>query len=140
MSRLVVDASAALAWILPQQATARASAFSAELHRYDLIAPAIFEWEVFNILNLHRGRRISEARYQQALETLVAAQIAVTAPESPQRLTELAHAERLSLFDAAYLDLADAQGADVVSRDETLLTACAGRSVPIHDLRDSAET
>ena len=134
MSLLVVDASAALAWLLPSQATERSSAFIVHLPDFDLIAPAIFEWEVLNILNLYRGRRMSEQGYGGALEALAAANIEVAPAQSPQRLSAFAVAEGLSLFDAAYLDLAKARGAELVSRDEALLTAGMRHHLPVHDL------
>ena len=42
----------------------------------------------------------------------------------------------LTLFDAAYLTLAEERAAPIVSRDERLLAAAAAHGVPYVDLRE----
>lgn len=136
MTRLVVDASAALAWLLPDQANARTRGFVSELDSHDLYAPAIFEWEVLNVLSHRRRRRLSEAGYRQALDDLAAFEIEVEPAVEPGDLLELAHAHRLSLFDSAYLEAALEQDAAVVSRDRALIAACAVARIAAYDLSD----
>ena len=133
---IVLDASAALARLLPSQSTPASLAFfSTELPH--LIAPAIFEFEARNAL-LRAERRgfaypdvVDEASEQLALMV----ELQPWATGNTARLLNLARREILSLFDAAYLDLARVEGAALASRDGPLLAAAARLGVPTHDLR-----
>jgi predicted nucleic acid-binding protein len=51
------------------------------------------------------------------------------------RLIALARPERLSLFDAAYLDLALREGVAIASRDSPLIEAAGRRGLEVNDLR-----
>lgn len=51
------------------------------------------------------------------------------------RLLAIGERERLSLFDAAYLFLAESEKLALASRDHALLEAARRRGVPVLDLR-----
>ncbi|MDB5470838.1 MAG: PilT protein domain protein [Caulobacter sp.] len=143
MTLVVVDASAALAWALPSQSTAASVAFISQAERYEFIAPAIFHFEVFNVLVKHRRRGlIDDGAYRSASEILGEVNIDLEAPLLPvavEQLAAYAQVIGLGLFDAGYLKLALELDATLASRDKALLGAAVTWGVTVHDLRDPGE-
>lgn len=137
MTAVVLDASAALAWLLPSQATAAACRLLAQSDDHDFIAPDVFVWEVANVLLAKaRGRSIVVG---EALDQLDGIEIAFDEPltaSEVRQLMDVAAAAGLSLFDAAYLALAIERRAVLASRDRPLLAAAATVGVDVFDLRD----
>lgn len=138
MSEIVIDASAALAFILPSQATGAAMEFLTRHETDAFIAPYVFAWEVSNVLVKHRQRGLlSPDAYDQAFRDLAELDInlgAALTSDEVETLGLLALGERIRLFDAAYLALAIERRAALASRDDRLLDL-ARRSVPSLDLR-----
>lgn len=133
---IVLDASAALAFLLPSQRTDASEALldKAEEHRF--AAPAIFPWEVGQVL-LRRFHKTPE-RAGEGLSRLMALPVNVsllTDPGEPQALIPIAASRQLSLFDAAYLDLALALDAPLATRDAALISAAADAGASVLDLR-----
>lgn len=136
MRPVVVDASAAAAWLIRSQASVDADAFISH-SGMQLIAPNIFAWEMCNLLRLFASRGAFEL--DAGLASLNALGVVLEPAISGQRVSELtrfAHGVRLSLFDAAYLALALEAEAELVSRDGHLLTVALANGIPCHDLRD----
>ena len=135
MSLVVVDPSAALAWLLKSQATAASNRFLVEIDA-EMIAPAIFSWEVGNVLlkMLLKGK-ISDATYKEALGLFAQLSVRLAEPHHPEDIEYLARRERLSLFDGAYLAYALVEGAALASRDGDLLSAAHRNSLLVWDLR-----
>lgn len=139
MNVVVVDASAALSWLLPSQATPATSAFLTHAARFVFAAPFVFEWEVCNVLlSKLRAGRLTHHQFEAALEELRAIGVEVADPFRAELVSEVAREEGLSLFDAAYLATARELAAAVVSRDADLLRACARNGVPTFDLAMAA--
>lgn len=143
MSDIVVDASVALAWILPSQGTAPADALLLARAEHAFLSPAIFNWEVRNaILAFGRRPAASDQAYEEALAVLDGLDIRADEGHSLDELRELAifaRARRLSLFDAAYLSLALERNCSLASRDGGLLSAAAAAGVACIDLREESE-
>lgn len=139
MTAVVLDASAALAWMLASQATAAADAFLLEADRVDLLAPAIFEWEVRNVLlSLDRRALLSQADYQAALDILRDLEVRTVPPLDVGELPVFAAFARevgLNLFDATYLALAMELDCSLATRDTGLLQAARQAGVNVIDLR-----
>jgi predicted nucleic acid-binding protein len=137
MTVVVLDASAALAWLLPSQATASASRLLEQADDYDFIAPDVFTWEVGNVLLMKaRGHSIVVGDAFGQLDGIeIAFDHPLTAAEIRQ-LSDVATIAGISLFDAAYLALAVEQNAGLASRDSLLLNAAAAAGLPVFDLRD----
>ncbi|WP_417470697.1 type II toxin-antitoxin system VapC family toxin [Maricaulis sp.] len=134
---LVVDASAALGWVLKTQGGPRSDEFLAELRRYRLIAPDVFAWETSNVLRLWAVR--GSLNLDDTLQQLHDLRITVLPPRVTghiYELTEFARSVGLSLFDAAYLALAIESGGELVSRDKALLTVARANAIPCHDLSE----
>lgn len=131
----VLDVSAALAIALPSQASEAADALFSRRPFPELTAPAIFRLELRNVLG--RFERRGELTTDQAdeigglIESLVVLRPASDLDTRFMSALALARTERLSIFDAFYLDLAIAENAVLVSRDNPLLAAAqrCGRGV-----------
>lgn len=137
MTAVVLDASAALAWLLPSQATATAGRLLAQADEYDFIAPHVFVWEIANVL-MAKARGHSMA-VGDAFGQLDGIEIDFDQPMTARevrQLVEVAAEAGLSLFDAAYLALAIERRAVLASRDSPLLAAAATVGVDVFDLRD----
>ena len=137
MKTVVLDASAALAWILPTQATPAAAALLDQSGTLIFEAPDIFAWEVRNVLlTMDRRGVLVDGEYDEALAIYDDLVVRLSPPVfEMDRLAVLARQTRLSLFDAAYLALALDRGWALASRDETLLTVAKAAGVECYDLR-----
>lgn len=139
MTLLVVDASAALAWMLPSQASAAADRLLAQRTAYELVVPSVFHWEVRNaLLVLDRRPTAPSGAYDLALEFLDRLEVRTAAPLTAPDVRELAvfaRAQRLSLFDASYMGLALEESCELASRDAALLEAAGRVGITALDLR-----
>lgn len=135
MNTIVLDASVAIAWVLPSQSTPATQNLLAQSDDYELAAPYIFVWEVGNqFVRLSRRGLI----YRDAMDNLDVLGIRYFAPASIDDTLESGHgaaATGLSLFDYAYLSLAVTLDAPLASRDAGLLAACEALGAPFIDLR-----
>jgi predicted nucleic acid-binding protein len=107
----VADASVAIAWVHPSQATAHTTAMlDAIAEGATLEVPALWYLEVANaLLVLVRRRKVTEDDRETALRWLSGLRIRVDHEASAvafSRLSELASAQQLPVYDAAYLELA----------------------------------
>lgn len=111
MRAFVADASVAVGWVHPAQATTQTAAMlDALADGATLEVPALWPLEVANaLIVLVRRRKLNEDERQAALGWLRGLPLRIDA-EAPalafSRLSELAAAHRLSVYDAAYLELA----------------------------------
>ena len=137
MKTVVLDASAALAWILPTQATPAAAALLDQSGALIFEAPDIFAWEVRNVLlTMDRRGVLADGEYDEALAIYDDLVVRLSPPVfEMDKLAVLARQARLSLFDAAYLALALDRDWALASRDETLLTVAKAAGVECYDLR-----
>ncbi len=107
----VADASAAIGWIHPAQATAETAAMlDAMAEGATLEVPALWPVEVANALTvLARRRKLTEDDRQTGLAWLRGLPVRIDHEMSSlafSRLSELAVLHHLSVYDAAYLELA----------------------------------
>ncbi|OLF78046.1 hypothetical protein AWH62_05165 [Maricaulis sp. W15] len=137
MTPLVVDASAAIAWLVRSQSGPVSEAFIGKLDVYELIAPDVFAWEMANLLR--RFALAGVLDLDEGLGELSALDIRHAPSRPAQRIYELApvaFALKLSVYDTAYLALAVEADAELVSRDRALLTAARAHAIPCHDLSE----
>jgi predicted nucleic acid-binding protein len=136
---LVVDASAALAWIQEERWGNRVLGLI-QLRRH-VIVPWLFWYEVANILG--RRRRWPAARVTEALYGLDRLGLETRLPDRPSLLQAVDAVEwhALSAYDAAYLVLAEQEDADVLTGDAELAAAAGARAIPVappHRLAEAA--
>ena len=107
----VADASVALAWVHPAQATPQTAAMlDAVADGASIEVPSLWSIEVANaLIVLVRRRKLTEDDRQAALGWLRQLPIRVDhemASLAFSRLSELAAAHQLSVYDSVYLELA----------------------------------
>ena len=132
----VADASVAIGWVHPAQATAQTAAMlDAIADGATLEVPALWPVEVANALTvLVRRRKLTDDERQTALEWFrglplrIAHEMAVRAFS---RLSELAGVHQLSVYDAAYLELARRRRLPLACKDGPLRTAAGQAAVAL---------
>ena len=135
MTDLVLDASVALTWCFKNEATAAADRVLECLAAGAASVPAIWHLEIANALALsERRRRITPARSAEFITLLETLEIVVdeeTATRALGRVLDLAREERLTAYDAAYLELAMRLGIPLASKDGDLCDAAERLGVSV---------
>jgi predicted nucleic acid-binding protein len=126
----VVDPSVVLAWLLPDETNPRADAFRVAIaNGSDAWIPAHWWLEIGNgLLMAERRGRITPQKIAEALSLVNALPFQEdleTAEQVPVRTFTLARKHRLTIYDAAYLELAQRRGAILATLDDQLLKAAA---------------
>jgi predicted nucleic acid-binding protein len=129
----IIDDSLAMNWYLTdeQDREYSISVFSA-LGQREILVPSLWIYEIANVLLVaHRRSRISVERIQYVLETVTDFNLRIdeVIPESALRLSRLALQHGLTVYDAAYLDLALRSCAPIATKDKALLQAMQASNV-----------
>ena len=136
MSRWVLDASIALSWLLADEAEASALAVRDSLSDAESIwVAAHWRLEICNSLWMaERRNRLNAAGVAEAV-TLFSHLPVVIDPETNERAgaetLALARQHTLSVYDAAYLELALRRGASLASLDAALRAVARKLGVPL---------
>jgi predicted nucleic acid-binding protein len=130
---LVLDASLALAWVLPDEGSGRAVSVLSRVAEQGAIVPEVWPLEVANVLvvAVRRGR-LGRVDVQRAVQALLALPIEVdqeTHRHALGAVLDLAIAQELSAYDAAYLELARRRGLPVATLDARLSQACVAAGI-----------
>jgi predicted nucleic acid-binding protein len=129
VTAFVLDASIALAWCFADEATPATDALLDRLADEEAVAPVLWRIEVANALAMAERRgRLSVAGLTRSVGLLQRLAVALD-PEGSERafreLLDLARSERLTVYDAAYLELALRLGLPLASKDSKLRQAAA---------------
>ena len=135
MPACVLDSAMALAWILPGEGNAKTEAVLDRVTEAGALVPGLWPLEIANVLLMaERRNRISQAQRARALTGLGALPIAVdneTAGRAWTGLVDLAQAHGLTVYDAAYLELALRAGLPLATLDQALARACRATGVGV---------
>jgi len=136
MDRLIVDASIAVAWVHPGQATPQTDALLTKVGQgTTVIVPALWPVEMANVLLvLERRNKLTAEERTTALEALRTLAVEIDHEMSAlafTRLSQLATALTLSVYDAAYLELALRLKLPLACKDGPLREAAKQRRVVI---------
>lgn len=129
MTGFVLDASVTLAWCFDDESTPAAWALLERLHGASAHVPALWALEIGNILlGAERRRRITQARAVEFLGILGQLDIRLD-PDMPGRVFRdvlpVARAQRITTYDASYLELAMRLGLPLATKDAALARAAA---------------
>ncbi len=131
----VLDCSAALAWVLPGQATEATNALLTAIAEAGAVAPGLWPLEVANVLRTAERRgRISLAERTQAMAILGELPIRIdenTAALAFGPISALAAGRDLTVYDACYLELALRSGLPLASLDRRLCEAASAAGVKL---------
>lgn len=127
MTGWVIDASVTIAWCFKEEASPETDAIARRVRDEGAIVPSLWHWEVANVLcQAERCGRILVATVADRLASLAELPIGTDDSDRDRAWHEtlaLARAERLTVYDAAYLELALRTGKTLASRDGDLVAA-----------------
>lgn len=109
MSSFVLDASMALGWILDKPIPPRANQVRQRLRQTVALVPSLWHYEVTNVLVMaRRTRHITEAELASLLEDIEAWKnfVSVEPVVRPRQLAEIAQGTGLTVYEAAYIEVA----------------------------------
>ena len=122
---IIVDASMAAAWLLPDEKTEATDAVLLALHATVGAAPSILQHEVRNILlQSERRKRLSAGKADELLAKFAQIAIEDHGPGDDAEIVTIARVHGLTAYDAAYLALAILTSAPLATLDRVLASAC----------------
>ena len=134
----MVDASVALAWLFPDEASQYADGVLVALEGRAVIVPAIWALEITNALLVGERRKRMKRRdvlqFVELLGGLTIVERPQTVAETVDNVLPLARECGLSAYDAAYLDVAVRQGAPLATLDGALQKAARSAGVKIFEV------
>lgn len=127
MTGIVIDASVALAWCFPDEASDYADEVLVALDGQAILVPALWAIEITNaVLEAERRKRIKQPEIRQFAALLNELTVVMDSPsllETMSNLLPLAREYGLSAYDASYLDVAMRRGAALATLDSNLQNA-----------------
>ncbi len=128
----VLDASIAAAWALPDESSSLANRMLTRTESEDAVVPALWWYEVRNILVIaERRKRITASDADAFLRNLERLSIRIAELGDSQLILRIARDHRLSVYDAAYLELALRENLPLATLDRTLALAAVPERVSI---------
>lgn len=131
----VLDASITLAWCFSDEATPTTVKLLERLEVESAIVPGLWSLEVGNILlAAEKRKRISYAGIKEFLGLLENLHIEIDSETGVRGFRDiffLAHSEKLTIYDATYLELAMRYGLPLATKDNALIDAAKRVGVKI---------
>ena len=136
MTRFVLDASVALAWLLDDPVPAYALDVKRSLGKTRALVPPLWTLEVANTLAVgeRRGNLTSDqvVHSMSLVERLLGETIEMTAAVvSFRQILSTARSLRLTAYDAVYLETARSEGVPLATLDRALRAAAAKAGVDL---------
>ncbi len=132
---LVLDCSATLAWIYADETTQAIRTVFDVVASRGAIAPALWLLEVGNVLEMGVRRNRHDAAFRDATLADLALLLIRIDPETDRHAwgatARLAGRHRLTLYDAAYLELARREDLPLATLDKELRAAAVAEGVPL---------
>jgi predicted nucleic acid-binding protein len=131
MPAFVLDSSLAAAWCFPDERTDYTNLVLGSLAApIEALAPRLWAYEIRNSLLMGmRRKRITKIEAEEFLDSLQRLPIRFTDPVSYDGVFQLADRHGLTVYDAAYLDVALREGLPLASLDGALVRAAAQSGV-----------
>jgi predicted nucleic acid-binding protein len=135
---MVVDSSVALTWCFEDEQTPAALALLEAVVEAGAVAPSLWPLEVLNALIMaERRKRVDAAQRQRLtgfLRDLPIVLDSETAAQAWSATIQLAELYRLTVYDAAYLELAQRRDLPLASLDQELRAAAEAAGVALVEL------
>jgi predicted nucleic acid-binding protein len=135
LNSVVVDASVALAWCFPDEASDYADDVLVALEGRSILVPSVWGLEVTNaVLVVERRKRLRQPeilRFSTLLDSLSPIQDAQSVGELLSSVLPVARDYGLSAYDAAYLELSMRHSAPLATLDANLRKAARKAGIQI---------
>jgi predicted nucleic acid-binding protein len=129
---LVIDSSIVGCWCFPDEASPLADAAWKLLRVEGADVPALWWFEVRNVLVINERRgRIDQAGTAEFLTQLGGLPVRINREPDSGTALALARVHRLTFYDAAYLELAHRLSAPLATLDRALARAARAAAVPL---------
>ena len=136
MNLLVIDSSVALAWCFEDEASPETDAIFDSVRDFGAVVPELWHLEVANVLlQAEKRSRIASADVANRLQLIAALPIMTdreTTTRAWRETIALARAEKLTAYDAAYLELAIRRSLPLATKDGALLEAARRVGVAVN--------
>ncbi len=133
--RVVLDCSATIAWVQHDETTDAIRAVFVKVAEAGAVVPSLWRLEVANVLTLAvRKRRMSKMLRDKALLDLTNLDIRTDAETDALAWSDtlaLADRFRLTLYDAAYVELARRQNLPLATLDREMRTAATALGLTV---------
>lgn len=127
---IVLDASIVAAWVLPDESSLVAAKVMMEIPSSGGVVPAIWPFELRNtFLVAERRGRIDPQSTASFIASIARLPLAMDPDAELDTVLEIARRHRLTVYDAAYLELALRMGAPLATLDGALLSAAKATGV-----------
>jgi len=127
LSGFVLDCSVAASWFFEDEAHSSSDRLLDSLKSGTALVPSLWPLEMSNVLlTAERRRRLTRAQALRCVELLRSLPIEVdegTPSRAMGDILSLARDQNLSIYDAAYLELAIREGLPLATRDRALADA-----------------
>lgn len=128
----VLDASIVACWILPDEQDPKADLTLSLLQREKAFVPEIWRYEVGNFLVVNERRgRLTIDMTADGLKFLSTLPIGIERSTDEAAMLTLARKYRLTVYDAAYLELARRKGLPLATLDAELIAAAKAERVAL---------
>jgi predicted nucleic acid-binding protein len=132
LTAFVIDASIVAAFAFGENDDPRVMSAIERLGESDALAPTLFFYELRNVLIVgERSGRSTPQKSADFLRELAALPLKIVAPPDDSALMALARARNLTVYDAAYLDLAIREGLPLATLDRDLERAAIAEKVAL---------
>jgi predicted nucleic acid-binding protein len=132
----VLDCSITMAWCFEDESTKATDAILDSLKNAKALVPTIWPLEVANVLLMSKKRkRITELHASSFIDALSALPIVIDQSTSSRALHSiytLASQSDLTIYDAAYLELAFREKIPLLTLDMPLIKAAKKLDIPTH--------
>ena len=130
---LVLDSSVTLAWVYSAETTGAISDVLARVTESGAWVPALWRLEIGNVLEMGVRKGRTDAAFRDAALADLALLPITVDPETDRHAwgatAKLAIRHRLTLYDAAYLELARRRSLPLATLDQDLRTAAAAEDI-----------
>jgi predicted nucleic acid-binding protein len=127
----IIDVSVAIAWAFKEQ-HATAERALARIQAEEAIVPALWWYELRNVLVLgDRQKRVTERETARFLRNISRLTITIDSSPNEAQVLTLARRHRLTVYDAAYLELAGREALPLATLDEELAAAARAEQVAL---------
>jgi predicted nucleic acid-binding protein len=127
----IIDASVVIAWAFKEQ-HATAERALARIQTEEAIVPALWWYELRNVLVLgERQKRLAERETARFLRDISRLTITIDSSPNEAQVLTLSRRHRLTVYDAAYLELAGREALPLATLDEELATAARAEQVAL---------
>jgi predicted nucleic acid-binding protein len=128
----VLDASITACWAFQDEDHPDARLAFHQMRSEEAVVPCLWWFEMRNILVVNeRQRRIAESDTAAFLLNLSKLRIRIDRAPDESAVLRLARTHRLSVYDAAYLEVAQREGLPLATLDADLKKAAAGEGVAL---------